>query len=114
VQEVVTLEEYANHLMKQTQDITPQEALELAEEMFILRGDKRMPPLTKYELYFEDELAMDPDDILEYDDTVVFQKNVIANKKQEEAEAGEEAEEQEGEGEGEPQAEAENLSAASE
>lgn len=84
----------------------------MAEEMFILRGDKRMPPLTKYELYFEDELAMDPSDIIEYDDTVVFEKNEIVHKKEEEAEGGEEGEGQEREGE--PQAEAENVSAASE
>jgi hypothetical protein len=38
VSEVVTLEEYANYLQKQEPELSPEDALTLAQEIFIERG----------------------------------------------------------------------------
>lgn len=37
-----------------------EEALAVAEEIFIERGSKMMPPLTKFELYYQEEITLDP------------------------------------------------------
>jgi hypothetical protein len=89
------MEEYANFLKTKEPDLSSSEALNLAQEVFIYRGEKNMPPLTKYDLYFEEEIDCDPAEILEYYDEVKFNVNRPNQKKVAEGEVEEEGMEEE-------------------
>lgn len=80
----MTLEEYANYLIKKNPRIRVDDAIGMAEEMFSLRGDKRLPPMTKFELYYQDDLNLDPIQIFEYDDSVEFEKTFVKKEDNEE------------------------------
>lgn len=55
VHEPITLEEYANHLMV-TEQLEPDIALELAQEIYMERGKSTVGPITKFDIYFERDI----------------------------------------------------------
>ena len=53
--EPITLEEYANEIVSSDKGITPEEALRWAQKAFIERGRAGLPPLTRFDLEFEED-----------------------------------------------------------
>ena len=62
--EVVTLEEYANHLMAKHEGLDAVTALQSAQELFMERGKAMKGPMTRFEIYYEEELLADDVDIV--------------------------------------------------
>jgi hypothetical protein len=82
---VITLEEYANHLLTTHPDLDAEEALQAAQEIFMERGRTANSPLTKFDLYFERELDRDaaslPDDPFDPNETTQMRKRKIVDGK---------------------------------
>ena len=53
--EYVTLEEYAEILRENDPKMSPQEAIDTAQDIFIKRGQAGEPPLTRFDIEFPDE-----------------------------------------------------------
>lgn len=92
--ETITLEEYANYLVQQDPELPHDLALDTAREYFQQRGENGSPPLTKFDLYYEDELDQDADFIIDDNvpDSKPPRKKFVSKKKAEENEEDEQIE----------------------
>jgi hypothetical protein len=92
--ETITLEEYANYLVQQDPELPTDLALDTAREYFQQRGENGSPPLTKFDLYYEEELDQDADFIIDDNppDTKPARKKYVSKRKAKENEEDEKIE----------------------